>query len=170
MVPAYVCGNSREAASLQKYRRINLGAYTCLSLSFLGPIHPVLESVYQCLPGGFDDVFPDADGSPDALAVGGVYKDAGCGGGRPVLVEDAHLVVGEVDFFKLRVVGTYGLPEGPVEITRCPFTRSLMVASTVVSPSVRFSEMILKLSSSKSGFASPVVRPMRRASEASAAS
>jgi hypothetical protein len=45
-----------------------------------------------------------------------------------------------------------------------------MVASTVVSPSVRFSEMILKLSSSKSGFASPVVRPMRRASEASAAS
>src|SRR5215218_5041999 len=109
MVPAYVSDNSREVAPLQTYRRINLGVYTCLSLSFLGPIHPVLESVYQCLPGGFDDVFPDA------LAVGGVYKDAGCGGGRPVLVEDAHLVVGEVDFFKLRVVGTYGLPEGPVE-------------------------------------------------------
>src|SRR5215216_430553 len=138
MVPAYVSDNSREVAPLQTYRRINLGVYTCLSLSFLGPIHPVLESVYQCLPGGFVDVFPDADGSPDALAVGGVYKDAGCGGGRPVLVEDAHLVVGEVDFFKLRVVGTYGLPEGPVEsvtgplpsaveITRCPFTRSLMV-------------------------------------------
>src|SRR5919107_3351343 len=96
MVPGYVSGNSREVAPLQKYRRINLGAYTRLSLSFLGPIHPVLESVYQCLPGGFDDVLPDADGSPDALAVGGVYKNAGGGGSGAVLVEYAYLVVGEV--------------------------------------------------------------------------
>src|SRR5918992_1084997 len=68
-----------------------------LNLSFLRPVHTVLEAVYERLPGGFDNVLPDTDGTPDVLAVGRVYEDAGRGGGGAVLVEDAHLVVGEVD-------------------------------------------------------------------------
>jgi hypothetical protein len=44
---------------------------------FTRPVHAVLETVYQSLPGGFDDVLGNADGSPHALAVRRVYKDAG---------------------------------------------------------------------------------------------
>jgi hypothetical protein len=57
-----------------------------------------------------------------------------------------------------------------VEITRCPPTESFRVASVVVSPPARFSEMILNVSSSKRGLSSPIVLPISNASEASAAS
>jgi hypothetical protein len=57
-----------------------------------------------------------------------------------------------------------------VEITRSPLTSSFIVASVVVPPPERFSEMILNVSNSKRGLASTVVRPMSNASEASAAS
>src|SRR5436305_13315456 len=32
-------------------------------------VHPVLETIYKGLPGGFDDILHDAVGSPDVLAI-----------------------------------------------------------------------------------------------------
>src|SRR5215203_50807 len=81
----------------------------------LRSVHAVFEAVYQGLPGGFDDVFGDADGAPHPLAVGGVYEDAGRGGGGAVLVQDADLVVGQVDLLELGIVRPYGLSQGAVQ-------------------------------------------------------
>src|SRR5215208_353097 len=80
-----------------------------------GLVGPVLKPVDERLPGGLDDVLADPDRAPDALAVGRVYENAGGGGGRPVLVEDADLVVGEVYLLQLRVVGLYSLSQCPIE-------------------------------------------------------
>src|SRR5215207_4743543 len=79
--------------------------------SHLLPVHAVLEAVHQSLPGGFDDVLGDADGSPHPLAVGRVYEDTGRGCRGAVLVEDADLVVGEVYLLQLGIVRPYSLPE-----------------------------------------------------------
>src|SRR5215208_8179331 len=82
---------------------------------FLRSVYTELQPIYQGLPGGFDDVLGDADGAPHPLAVGGVYEDAGRGGGGAVLVQDADLVVGEVDLLELGIVRPYGLSQGPVQ-------------------------------------------------------
>src|SRR5918997_6285663 len=73
--------------------------------------HAVFEAVYQGLPGGFDDVLGDADGAPHPLAVCGVYEDAGRGRRGAVFIQDADLVVGEVDLFQLRIVRPYGFSQ-----------------------------------------------------------
>src|SRR5215203_3780218 len=81
----------------------------------LRPVYAVFETVYQCLPGSFDDALGDADGSPHALPVGRVYEDSGRGGGGAVLVQDADLVVGEVYLLELGIVWPDGLPQGAVQ-------------------------------------------------------
>src|SRR4051794_12182118 len=81
----------------------------------LRSVHAVLQSVHQGLPGGFDDVLGDADGAPHSLAVGRVYKDAGRGGGGAVLVQDADLVVGEVDLLELGIVRPDGVSQSAVQ-------------------------------------------------------
>src|SRR5215208_4172043 len=85
--------------------------YSNRKLPLLGSVHAVLQSIDERLPGGFDDVLGDPDGAPHPLAVGRVYEDAGGGRRGAVLVEDADLVVGEVDLFQLRIVGYYGFPQ-----------------------------------------------------------
>src|SRR5215211_4643398 len=85
--------------------------YSNRKLPLLGSVHAVLQSIDERLPGGFDDVLGDPDGAPHPLAVGRVYEDAGGGRRGAVFVEDADLVVGEVDLFKLRIVGYYGFPQ-----------------------------------------------------------
>src|SRR5215203_5035670 len=80
-------------------------------LPLLRPVNAVLQAVYQCLPGGFDNVFGDTDGSPHPLAVRRVYEDARRGRRGAVLIEDADLVVGKVDLLQLRIVWPYGLPQ-----------------------------------------------------------
>src|ERR671920_1520565 len=81
----------------------------------LRPVHAVLQSIDERLPGGFDDVLGDPDGPPHPLAVRRVYEDAGRRGRGAVLVEYADLVVGEVDLFQLRIVRPDGLPQRLVE-------------------------------------------------------
>src|SRR5215210_8862926 len=80
-------------------------------LPLLGSLHAVLQSIDERLPGGFDDVLGDPYGSPHPFAVRGVYEDAGRGGRGAVLIQDADLVVGEVDLLQLRIVRAYGLPQ-----------------------------------------------------------
>ena len=75
----------------------------------------VLERVDERLPGGLDDVLRDADRAPLALAVGGVEQDAGDGAGAVALVEDAHLVVGQLDVGEVRVAVGDRRPQRPVE-------------------------------------------------------
>src|SRR5690606_29290664 len=54
-------------------------------------------------PGRLDDVRADADRGPVALAVGRGQQDAGDRARRFTIVEDAHLVVGQMDASELRV-------------------------------------------------------------------
>src|SRR5919197_2889183 len=61
------------------------------------------ERVDQRLPRRRDDVLVDADRAPDVLAVGGVDEHARRGAGAVVLVEDAHLVVDELDVLQVGV-------------------------------------------------------------------
>src|SRR5215210_8329374 len=89
--------------------------YSNRKLPLLGSVHAVLQSIDERLPGGFDDVLGDPDGAPHPLAVGRVYEDAGRRGRGAVLVEDADLVVGEVDLFQLRIVRPYGLSQGLIQ-------------------------------------------------------
>src|SRR5262245_56741462 len=63
----------------------------------------VLERVDQGLPGGLDDVLRHADRPPLALAVRGIEQHPGDGTGAVVLVEDTHLVVGQLDVGEMRV-------------------------------------------------------------------
>src|SRR5215210_271909 len=105
-------GKDREQA---RPGDLMLPGATLDALGVLLAVDAVLEAVHERLPARLYDVLADADGSPDALAVRGVYEDAGRGGCRAVLVEDADLVVGEVYLPELRVVGAYGLPERPVQ-------------------------------------------------------
>ena len=62
-----------------------------------------LERVDERLPGGGDDVLPDADRAPTVLAVGGVDQHARDRVGALGLVEDADLVVDELDVPQVRV-------------------------------------------------------------------
>src|SRR5215216_7028112 len=74
-------------------------------------VHAVFQTVYERLPGGFDDVLGDSYGAPHTLAVRRVDEDTGCCGRGAVLVEDADLVVGEMDLFQLGIVRPYGFPQ-----------------------------------------------------------
>src|ERR671921_468137 len=77
----------------------------------LRTVHAEFEAINQGLPGGFDDVLGDADGAPHTLAVRRVYEDAGGGGRGAVLIQDADLVVGEMDLLQLRIVRPYGFSQ-----------------------------------------------------------
>src|SRR5215208_3444046 len=64
---------------------------------------------------GFDDVLGDSHGAPHPLAIRRVNEDAGCCGRGAVLVEDADLVVGEVDLFQLGIVRPDSFPQCLIE-------------------------------------------------------
>src|SRR5215217_1497564 len=78
-------------------------------------VHAVFQTVYKRLPGGFDDVLGDSYGAPHLLAVCRVNEDPGCCGRGAVLVEDADLVVGEVDLFQLGIVWPDSFPQRLIE-------------------------------------------------------
>src|SRR5215217_1556972 len=131
----------------------------------LSRVHAVFQTVYKRLPGGFDDVLGDSYGSPHPLAVCRVNEDPGCCGRGAVLVEDADLVVGEVDLFQLGIVWPDSFPQRLIEgvygtITLRGGDDSMAAYGELygrlrrVSPSARFSEMILNVSNSKSGLSS----------------
>src|SRR5918995_3144253 len=101
--------SSVPQAGYEKWRGTGVGS------RFTRSVHAVFEAVYEGLPGGFDDVLGDADGSPHPLAVRRVYEDAGRCGRGAVLVEDADLVVGEVDLVQLRIVRPDGFPQRLIE-------------------------------------------------------
>ena len=65
--------------------------------------HAGLERVDQRVPAGLDHVLVDADRAPRVGAVGGVEQHARGGAGRLPLVEDADLVVDELDVAQVRV-------------------------------------------------------------------
>src|SRR5436190_17246340 len=70
------------------------------------------DRVAQRLPRRFDDVVRDADSRPRPLAVGAVDEHARHGT-RPLRgVEDAHLVVGEVDALENREPRADGKSQG----------------------------------------------------------
>src|SRR5918995_3761751 len=75
----------------------------------------VLERIDQRLPGRLDDVLRDADRAPFALPVGGVEQHPGDSPGAVVLVEDADLVVGQLDLGQVRVAVGDRLAQGPVQ-------------------------------------------------------
>jgi hypothetical protein len=54
---------SISQAECEKWRGTGVGS------RFTRPVHAVLETVYQSLPGGFDDVLGDPYGAPHPLAV-----------------------------------------------------------------------------------------------------
>src|SRR4029453_13350932 len=83
--------------------------------SHLRAVHAVFQTVYKRLPGGFDAVLGASPGAPHPLAVRRVNEDAGCCGSGAVLVEDADLVVGEVDLFQLGIVRPDSFPQCPIE-------------------------------------------------------
>src|SRR5918995_5488780 len=101
--------SSVPQAGYEKWRGTGVGS------RFTRSVHAVFEAVYEGLPGGFDDVLGDADGSPHPLAVRRVYEDAGRCGRGAVLVEDADLVVGEVDLIQLRIVRPDSFPQRLIE-------------------------------------------------------
>ena len=124
--------------------------------------HAVLDRVDQRLPAGLDDVLADADGAPDLVAVAGVEQHARHGAGALVLVEDAHLVVDELDVGQLRILPRDRLAQRGVErVDRAvalggahealAVDCTLMVASATALPSARFSTITRKLSSRNSG-------------------
>src|SRR5215218_6683088 len=80
-----------------------------------GPEEAVVDAVGQGFPGGGDDVFGDADGGPFGVGVGGGDQDAGDGAGAGAAVEDADLVVDQVDVLELGVAGGQGAAQGLVE-------------------------------------------------------
>src|SRR5215211_1162472 len=94
--------SSSSSRSPSSGRASGIGSFTrCGSL--FAWLECVLERVDKGLPRGLDDVLRDSDRAPFALTVGGVEEDAGNGAGAVVLVEDAHLVVGELDVGEVRV-------------------------------------------------------------------
>src|SRR5881396_3060620 len=84
-------------SSLSSYQRIYITLYICQS----SLEQRVLHRVHQRLEAGFDDVFAHAYRAPFALAVGRGDEHAGPGGGAGDAVEDAHLVVSELDGLEL---------------------------------------------------------------------
>ena len=98
-----------------------------------------------------------------SLAVGGVEQHARDRAGAVVLVEDAHLVVDELDVGagagcssviasrSARSSAFTGPLPSAVRTKRSPSTQILIVASVWTLPSSRFSVITRKLSSRKSG-------------------
>src|SRR6266487_2215417 len=75
----------------------------------------VADGVVQGQPGGLDDVRVHPDGGPLATAVAGLDEDPG-DRVRPVsTVQDAHLVVGQLDGGQLRVERLQRAAQGPVQ-------------------------------------------------------
>src|SRR5918999_37117 len=99
----------RSCSNVTRSTRVGAGSH------LLRPVYAVFEAVHQSLPGGFDDVLGDADGAPHPFAVCRVYEDAGRCRRGAVLVEDANLVVGEVDLFQLRIVRPDSFPQRLVQ-------------------------------------------------------
>ena len=96
------------------------------------------------------------------FAVAGVEQHPGDRAGALVLVEDAHLVVHQVDVAEVRVLAHDRQAQGVVErvhgavalavaMMRSPPTWTLTVASVTTSPSSRFSTITRKLSRRNSG-------------------
>ena len=81
----------------------------------LAPHHPVLDRVDEGFPAGLDDVLAHADAAPGVVAVAGVEQHPRDGAGALVLVEDAHLVVHELDVAQMRVLLRDGLAQRRVE-------------------------------------------------------
>src|SRR6195952_6026627 len=71
--------------------------------SGLVPPQPEGEAVEQGAPGGLDHVVADPDGDPGAGAVGGLDQHAGDRVGAVPLVEDADLVVDQLELHDLGV-------------------------------------------------------------------
>src|SRR3954447_25812488 len=78
-----------------------------------------LERVDERLPRRRDHVLVDADRAPHVLAVGGVDEHAGHRAGAVALVEDADLVVDELDVAQVRVdLGDRGAQGGVERVHR----------------------------------------------------
>src|SRR4051812_22760581 len=78
-----------------------------------------LERVDERLPRRRDHVLVDADRAPHVLAVGGVDEHAGHRSGAVALVEDADLVVDELDVAQVRVdLGDRGAQGGVERVHR----------------------------------------------------
>src|SRR3954463_3019161 len=127
------------------------------------PEHPRLQGVHERVPARLDHVLVHADRPPRRFAVGGVEQHAGRGARRLPLVEDADLVVDELDVAQMRqsladrgpqravesndrTAARSGLSRawaGPwpsaVRTKRCEPTHSFTVASVSTRPSARFS-------------------------------
>ena len=115
------------------------------------------------------------------VAVGGVEQHARGRAGRLPLVEDADLVVDELDVAQVRepladrgpqraVQRVDGPLPSAVRTKRCEPTQSLIVASVSTRPSARFSAITRQDSSLNSGWYSPVSRRISSSKEPSAAS
>ena len=89
---------ARRAGGVLRVRRVGSG---------LPAAQAEGEPVDQRPPRRLDDVVPDADGDPRGLAVGGLDQHPGDRVGAVALVEDAHLVVDQLELRDLRV----GLPD-----------------------------------------------------------
>src|SRR3954452_5642432 len=77
--------------------------------------HAGLERVHEGVPAGLDDVLADADGAPGVRAVRGVEQHARHGARRLLLVEDADLVVDELDVGEVRIGLRDGRAQGGVK-------------------------------------------------------
>ena len=87
------------------------------ALGGLGTALPegVLERIAERLPGSGDDVGVGAAGRPGPPLRHGVDDHARLGGGGGIPVEDAHLVVHEVDAVELRIEGAQRLAQRRVQ-------------------------------------------------------
>src|SRR4030066_1550188 len=100
------CGDRRETPvapifhtrTIRDKRRIALGSLRLLSRDDPpGLPELVPDAVDQGLPGCFDDVVRDTDGSPLGFLVSRVYQDP-YRGARPPRADDPHLVVEQLHF------------------------------------------------------------------------
>src|SRR4051794_21785466 len=109
--------STSPASSCSRSPRSGLASGICsLKLRLRSPrLEGVLERFHEGLPGGFDDVLRDADRPPLALAVRGVEQNSGDGVGAVALVEDAHLVVRQLDLGQVRVAVGDRRAQGAVE-------------------------------------------------------
>src|ERR1043165_5546796 len=69
----------------------------------------VFDGIDQSEPAGFDDVFTDADGAPDALVVARFDDDADAGRGARFAVDDANFVVDQAHILERRKIAGEGL-------------------------------------------------------------
>ena len=123
--------------------------------------HAELDRVDQGFPARLDDVLADADAA-SSLPRRSRPAGRGDGAGTFGLVEDAHLVVDQLDVGEVRVLAHDRLAQrrvhgvdGAVALggadDALAATWTLMVASTTALPSSRFSTITRKLSRRNSG-------------------